>query len=54
MMDFPALPRPLCGLDEGTFTEYTVIERFPATVRRVLDENELSSLGRSKNKDLAQ
>lgn len=34
-------PPPLRGSDQGTFTEYTIKERFPNIVQRVLDENEL-------------
>ncbi len=36
------LPAPLRGADAGTFTEYTIKERFPRIARRVLAENELA------------
>ncbi len=35
------LPKPLRGLDSGTFTEQTVKYRLAGIVRRVLEENEL-------------
>lgn len=36
------LPPPLRGRDADTFTEYTVRERYPGTVKQVLAENKLS------------
>ncbi|HFQ93784.1 MAG TPA: DUF89 family protein, partial [Anaerolineae bacterium] len=45
MNDQPKLPvpAPLRGTDAGTFTEYTIKERFPHIARRVLAENKLTA-----------
>ena len=47
------LPKPLCGLDEGTFTENTVKFRLSKIVQRVLDENELDNTAVSLIQTLA-
>ncbi len=37
------VPAPLRGTDTGTFTEYTIKQRFPNIARRVLAENKLTA-----------
>ncbi|HID53285.1 MAG TPA: protein-glutamate O-methyltransferase family protein [Anaerolineae bacterium] len=41
--DLP-VPAPLRGTDAGTFTEYTIKQRFPNIARRVLTENKLTAV----------